>query len=172
MAGLVALDLIPRSVLEIPSGGSDRLTRIYRLMRECRYSVHDLSRVQLRAGRYPRFNMPFEAGMATSLSMARPTHDRYVFATRYRVVQQVASDLGGVDVYEHRSRPRGVLTALRNAFVRRRRPVTLARQIEVYTRLLAWVAQEGRRTRTRSGIYRPALFRDIVAAATAIAAGR
>src|SRR5688500_13444601 len=67
VAGLLALGLVPRSVLEIPSGGRDRLTRIFRLMRECRYSIHDLSRIELRGGRYPRFNMPLEAGMATAL---------------------------------------------------------------------------------------------------------
>ena len=61
LGGVVGLGLKPRSVLEIPSGGRDRLTRIFRLMRGCRYSVHDLSRIELRAGRYPRFNMPLRA---------------------------------------------------------------------------------------------------------------
>src|SRR5262245_54362126 len=59
VSGIVGLGLAPRSVLEIPSGGPDRLTRIFRLMRGCRYSLHDLSRTELRSGRYPRFNMPF-----------------------------------------------------------------------------------------------------------------
>jgi hypothetical protein len=169
VAGVVALGLIPRSVLEIPSGGTDRLTRIFRLLRSCRYSIHDLSRVQLRA-RVPRFNMPFEAGMATVLAFGRPKHDRFVFASRYRLVQDAASDLGGVDVYEHRSRPEEVLSALRNAFVRRRPPVSLGRQQQVYRRLCEWLDEERGRHPRRASLYQPAIFHDLVAAATAIAA--
>jgi hypothetical protein len=102
-------------VLEIPSGGADRVTRIFRLMRQCRYSIHDLSRTQRRAGT-PRFNMPFEAGLATALSlMGRPAHDRYVFASDHRLVQRAASDLGGVDVYAHGGTARGAIAAMTNA---------------------------------------------------------
>ena len=64
IAGLSALGLTPRSVLEIQPT-SARLTRLLQLISTCEYSVHDLSRVQLSptAPRCPRFNMPFELGM-------------------------------------------------------------------------------------------------------------
>jgi hypothetical protein len=169
VGGLVGLGLKPRSVLEIPSGGRDRLTRIFRLMRECRYSVHDLSRVQLRAGRYPRFNMPFELGLGTALSLAPgPPHDRYVFATGHRLVQRVASDLGGVDVYEHRGTARGVILALTNAFVRRRRSVGFPDLVALHRRLRQWREINCRRHRPRRSLYEPAIFSDLVFFASAL----
>jgi hypothetical protein len=90
-------------------------------MRQCRYSIHDLSRTQWRAGT-PRFNMPFEAGLATALSlMGRLAHDRYVFASDHRLVQRAASDLGGVDVYAHSGTARGAIAAMTNEESRRLR---------------------------------------------------
>jgi hypothetical protein len=40
------------------------LDKICRIIRECPYSVHDISRTELDAGSgLPRFNMPFELGL-------------------------------------------------------------------------------------------------------------
>src|SRR2546426_2892249 len=66
VAGLVAFGLNPRATLELP-GPERRLSRILRLLKSCRYSFHDLSRVQLSHGA-PRFNMPFELGLAVPFS--------------------------------------------------------------------------------------------------------
>src|ERR1043165_2875514 len=65
IAGLTAFGLDPRATLEVP-GGDRRLDRIFELITSCRYSFHDLSRVQLdrKHPRTPRFNMPFELGLA------------------------------------------------------------------------------------------------------------
>jgi hypothetical protein len=64
IAGLIELGLTPKVTLGIP-GGAARLDRIFDLIRTCRYSVHDLSRVQLDFAPppTPRFNMPFELGL-------------------------------------------------------------------------------------------------------------
>src|SRR3972149_2049315 len=61
IAGLSGFGLIPHATLEIP-GSERRLNRIMGLLRRCRYSFHDLSRVELDATppETPRFNMPFE----------------------------------------------------------------------------------------------------------------
>ena len=69
IAGLVALGLNPRCVLEVPPS-TDRLRRLYNLVRACPFSIHDLSRVQLssRPFRVPRFNMPFELGLAAAIA--------------------------------------------------------------------------------------------------------
>jgi hypothetical protein len=65
IAGITAFGLVPRATLEIP-GGARRLDRIFELIRGCGYSFHDLSRVELDVRRpvTPRFNMPFELGLA------------------------------------------------------------------------------------------------------------
>ena len=65
IAGLCGLGLTPRCVLEIPGGARNRLDRIFGLIHECGSSVHDLSRTTGRRG-LPRFNMPFELGLAVS----------------------------------------------------------------------------------------------------------
>src|ERR1700730_3552812 len=64
IAGTTALGMKPRCVLEIETT-TDRLNRLLKLISNCQYSIHDLSRVQLDAGapRCPRFNMPFELGL-------------------------------------------------------------------------------------------------------------
>jgi hypothetical protein len=65
IAGITSFGLVPRATLEIP-GGKRRLDRIFTLIRGCRYSFHDMSRVELDSKRppTPRFNMPFELGLA------------------------------------------------------------------------------------------------------------
>jgi hypothetical protein len=67
IAGITAFGLRPRATLEIP-GGARRLDRIFDLIKSCRYSFHDLSRVELDVRRpaTPRFNMPFELGLAVA----------------------------------------------------------------------------------------------------------
>src|SRR5262245_61939416 len=72
IAGLCGFGLIPRVTLEIP-GGERRLNRIVTLIRGCRYSFHDLSRVQLdnTSPRTPRFNMPFELGLTVALTQLK-----------------------------------------------------------------------------------------------------
>src|SRR5271157_2636986 len=68
IAGLCGFGLIPRAVLQIP-GSKRRLDRILSLIRRCKISFHDLSRVELDRNRppTPRFNMPFELGLAVAL---------------------------------------------------------------------------------------------------------
>lgn len=67
LSGLVSLGLNPKATLAIP-GGVTRLDRIFDLIRSCRYSLHDLSRVELDRTHppTPRFNMPMELGMAVA----------------------------------------------------------------------------------------------------------
>ena len=67
IAGVNAFGMTPRATLEI-SGSKRRLDRIVELIAACPYSIHDLSRVQRdrRAPATPRFNMPFELGLAVA----------------------------------------------------------------------------------------------------------
>ena len=103
IAGITAFGLMPRSTLEVP-GGTRRLDRIFDLIRTCRYSFHDLSRVELDVQRppTPRFNMPFELGLAVAWEKLNPgQHVWFVFEARSRRLQKSLSDLGGTDVYVH-----------------------------------------------------------------------
>jgi hypothetical protein len=72
--------LSPRATLEIP-GGARRLDRILQLIASCRYSIHDLSCVQLdrKPPPTPRFNMPFEAALAVALERMNTRSKRVWF---------------------------------------------------------------------------------------------
>ncbi|MGH2626137.1 MAG: hypothetical protein ACRDHY_05750 [Anaerolineales bacterium] len=93
----VRLRAPPRATLEIPSPAR-RLDRILELIAACRYSFHDLSRVQLSGGA-PRFNMPFEVGLAVATARWRPAHQWFLLEARPYRLQQTLSDLGGTDAY-------------------------------------------------------------------------
>lgn len=56
--------LIARCAREVDDGAQVRVDKLYTLVRDCRFGIHDLSRTTL-DGRYrlPRFNMPLELGI-------------------------------------------------------------------------------------------------------------
>jgi hypothetical protein len=119
IAGLIHLGLDPRATIEIP-GGRNRLDKILELIRSCRYSIHDLSRVQLdrTPPATPRFNMPSELGLAVASAQADSALDGlFVFETVYRRASKSLSDLSGIDPNNHCGTVEGVMRELCNAFV-------------------------------------------------------
>ena len=173
LAGLSGFALIPHATLEIP-GSQRRLDRIFRLLRRCRHSFHDLSRVELdrTPPATPRFNMPFELGLAVALEkMQRPRHEWLVFETRSHRVWKSLSDLAGTDEYVHGGTPRGVLQALTNALVRRRRQPTVAELEEVYRDVSEYASELKVRLRATT-IYQARAFKELVAAAQRSASRR
>jgi hypothetical protein len=132
ICAIASFGLVPRATLEIP--GTRRLDRIIELIESCPFSVHDLSRVQRNLPlRLPRFNMPFELGLAVAWQKLRAKgHVWYVFETeRYRADKSL-SDIAGTDVYVHGGIVKGVLREVANAFVRERRKATFAQMMQVY----------------------------------------
>jgi hypothetical protein len=122
IVGLAHLGLEPRATLGIP-GGERRLDRILELIQSCRYSIHDLSRVQLdrKPPATPRFNMPFELGLSVTWAKLNPhAHSWFVFESKARRVQKSLSDLNGSDPNIHNGTIEGVMRELCNAFVRSR----------------------------------------------------
>ena len=119
IAGVSAFGMTPHATLEI-AGSKRRLDRIFDLISACPYSIHDLSRVQLdrKAPATPRFNMPFELGLAVAHEKSGGTHAWFVFEALDRRLTKSLSDLNGTDVYIHRGRIDGVFAQLGNAFLR------------------------------------------------------
>jgi hypothetical protein len=133
ICGIACFGLVPRATLEIP--GDRRLDRIIDLIVSCPFSLHDLSRVQLDRKKpcTPRFNMPFELGLAIATGkLVDPKHSWYVFETVRRRAEKSLSDLAGTDVYVHEGTVRGVLRQLSNAFIRQERQPNLAQMAAVY----------------------------------------
>jgi hypothetical protein len=121
IVGLTQLGLEPRATLGI-AGGERRLDRILALIQSCRYSIHDLSRIEIDRNppSTPRFNMPCELGMTITWQKLNPSrHTWFVFESRHRRLQKSLSDLDGTDPNIHGATVEGVMRELCNAFVRR-----------------------------------------------------
>lgn len=116
IASLVGLGLNPRCVVEVAVDDS-RLLRLYELIQSCRYSIHDLSAVELTTQpfRTPRFNMPFELGLAVAVKLESDHEFRLLDAVKHRLDQSL-SDLKGYDPYIHEGTADGVFDAVRNMF--------------------------------------------------------
>jgi len=108
-------------------------------MESCQYSIHDMSRVQLdrRPPPTPRFNMPFELGLAVGYHTRRANreHTWFVFETRPWRPQKSLSDLNGTDVYAHGGTPAGVFRELLSAFVRHRNQPTVRQMTVIFEAL-------------------------------------
>lgn len=132
IVALSAMGFVPRATLGI--AGDRRLDRIASLIEGCPYSIHDLSRVQLDRNppcRTPRFNMPFELGLAVAWARANPHHKWFVFESVRRRLAKSMSDLDGVDPYIHDGTVRGVMREVCNAFIRPDQP-TVPQMMKMY----------------------------------------
>ncbi len=168
-AGLTSLGLFPRATLEI-AGGERRLDRTMDLIRRCRYSLHDLSRVQVDASQSatPRFNMPFELGLAVAWQWAQPKrHTWFVFEAKSRRIERSLSDLSGTDVYIHHGRPSGIFSELTNAFVRSQRQPTVEQMSLVYRGLRKGLPNLMRNAGTKSA-FKARVFDDLRVLARAL----
>ena len=60
---------IARCALEEEDASQVRIDRIYNIIADCRYGIHDISRTELdRDSGLPRFNMPLELGIFFAIS--------------------------------------------------------------------------------------------------------
>jgi hypothetical protein len=95
----------PRSANEDESGTEPRISKIYRLISDCRYAIHDLSRTQIDQNGFPRFNMPLELGLflgAQHYGAKRHRTKECLVLTKERYEhQQYISDIAGIDVSPH-----------------------------------------------------------------------
>ncbi len=176
IAGLGGLGLIPQSVLQIPPS-KNRLDRLFALLQRCGSSISDLSRIELdrRAPRTPRFNMPFEAGLAMALSLLSRqlgyTHRPFIFEAQNYRLQKSTSDLNGVDPCLHGGTAKGMLRAVTQAFQRQGQRRTVNDLYPVYTDLLIF-AQRLKRANRLTELFDGVSFRQLSQAAREIASRR
>jgi hypothetical protein len=158
------LDYRPHCVLEVRETGDGRLQRIFELMRTCRISIHDMSRI----GAPVRFNMPFELGLACSLQLNEPQHyDVLVFDSRPYRLDRRLSDYKGRDLYIHGGTSSGMVAALLDAFQSRR--VEESRLRNALRDLSVFAERLKRDLRVRT-IFQPYLFSALLNNATHLAA--
>ncbi len=109
----------PRCALEMDDAAEVRIDKLLRIIEECRFGVHDLSRTELdvRTG-LPRFNMPLELGLFLSAKRfgdLRQKLKRCLILDRraYRY-QKFISDIAGQDIRSHGNSSRKVIRVVRD----------------------------------------------------------
>jgi hypothetical protein len=111
--------LVPRCSLEVSDATQFRLRAIIDLIKQCKYAIHDLSRVELDTEfNLPRFNMPFETGIfygARFFGQKRQRTKNCIILEKekYRY-QKFISDLSGIDINHHNNQIRQVVSEIRN----------------------------------------------------------
>ena len=135
IAGLVHLGFVPRVTLVLP-GGARRLDKILAEIQSCRYSIHDLSRVGLDRNppfATPRFNMPFELGLAVALEKLNSArHAWFVFEAKAYRIQKSLSNLNGTDPQILGGQVSGVMRELSNVFRRPRNGPTVPEMMSTF----------------------------------------
>ncbi|HVR95963.1 MAG TPA: hypothetical protein VMW27_05070 [Thermoanaerobaculia bacterium] len=110
---------VARCAREIDNSGQIRLEKIYELMGESRYGIHDISRTSLdRANRLPRFNMPLELGIflgATKFGTGRQkTKSCLILDREPHRYQKYCSDIAGQDIRAHHDSVHEAVKTVRN----------------------------------------------------------
>ena len=142
----------PRSARELDDGGQARIEKLYGIIDECRYGIHDLSRTELDAThRLPRFNMPLELGIFLGAKRYGGTAQKQkkvlildVEPFRY---QRFISDLAGMDIQAHGGVAERAVVETRDwlANVSRRKLESGARIVRIYQQFLADLPAVARR---------------------------
>lgn len=133
---IVHVGFVPRIASERSDSGENRIDKICALIRDCRYSIHDLSRLRAsQVGEFSRMNMPFELGIEYGCRVfggaSLGTKKCLVLEKDPYEFQKAISDLSGIDIKQHGNEPRNVVRAVRDWFVAtvRLRDVQSATQI-------------------------------------------
>lgn len=109
----------PRCTLQIDDASQTRIEKIFAIIEECRFGIHDLSRTELdRVNRLPRFNMPLELGMFLGVKRSGSFSQRrksclVLDCEKYRF-QKFISDIAGQDIRAHNLEPARAISAVRD----------------------------------------------------------
>jgi hypothetical protein len=112
----------PRIASERSDGGELRLSKITAFIRQSRYSMHDLSRLQAgKKGEYYRLNMPFELGIeyGSRVFGSSPLDEKRCLILGKAPFEHLRalSDIAGIDVKHHNNEPAQLVQQVRNWFV-------------------------------------------------------
>src|SRR5260370_42202316 len=96
----------PRCALEIDDASEVRIDKVFNIVAECKYGIHDISRTEVTsASGLPRFNMPLELGMFLAAKRFGTGKQRrkvcLVLDTMPYRYQQLISDIAGQDIHVH-----------------------------------------------------------------------
>jgi hypothetical protein len=160
--GLTQLGLHVNVTLAVPNQG--RLERIVELIEKSDASIHDLSRIEITSG-VPRFNMPFELGLALYRSRAtKGRHLVFLFEKKAYRMQRSTSDINGIDPLIHNGNPKGVMAGLRNIFFQPKGTTTVPEMLSSY-RAVKRKLPELRKNAGSQSPFEASVFNELVLAA-------
>jgi len=135
----------PRCALEVDDASEVRFEKIARIIADCKYGIHDISRTQPDAATgLPRFNMPLELGMflaAKKFGTGRQKKKVCLIldSLPYRY-QQFMSDLAGQDIQRHDDDPKTLIRVVRNWLRTASESQPMPGGAEIHRRYLQFVA--------------------------------
>lgn len=110
---------IGRCALEEADASQIRLEKIFAIITDCRYAIHDISRSGLdKKNRLPRFNIPLELGLFLSAKkfgsgVQRNKKCLILDKEQYRY-QKFISDISGQDIQAHDNDSEKAVVSVRN----------------------------------------------------------
>lgn len=109
----------PRCALEVEDSSDIRIRKIEKIIEECRFGIHDISRTDLdETNELPRFNMPLELGIflgAKSFgSSKQKLKSALIFDIEEYRYQKFLSDISGQDIRAHSNCPKVLIRKVRN----------------------------------------------------------
>ncbi len=109
---------VPRCTKEIDDGGDQRAQKLYDLIKQSKFGIHDISFTELdRASNLPRFNMPYELGLfmgCREIGTKAQKQKRTLILDKenYRY-QKFLSDISGQDPKAHEMKPEKAIKCVR-----------------------------------------------------------
>ena len=106
-----------RCALEESDSSEIRLYKIFRIISECKFGVHDLSMTELDIEtNLPRFNMPFELGLFLSAKYFDNDQDKIclIFEKQPHTYEKYISDIKGQDISSHNYNPQTLIKKMRD----------------------------------------------------------
>ena len=110
---------ISRCALEEDDASETRIDKIYTMIADCRYGIHDISRTELdKDTDLPRFNMPLELGIflgAKKFGIEEQKRKKcLILDTKSYRYQKFISDIAGQDIQAHNDTSEEIIKVVRN----------------------------------------------------------
>lgn len=109
----------PRCALEVDDGSQIRIEKIFNIISDCKFGIHDICKTELDdTTQLPRFNMPLELGMFLGAKRFGQNEQKEKICLildkeQYRY-QKFISDIAGQDIRAHDDDPKTIISVIRN----------------------------------------------------------
>ncbi|MCP5103083.1 MAG: hypothetical protein GY950_06885 [bacterium] len=110
---------LPRCALELDDSSEVRIDKITKIISECKYGIHDISRTELgKDTNLPRFNMPLELGLFLGAKRFGDEKQKkkicLVLDRKPYRYQTFISDIAGQDIRSHTNNDSEAIKIVRN----------------------------------------------------------